>query len=55
MLYKMKKYYIFMHNYASAINKKSQKIWDFKNSIEINRTLGFFLPFQTQLTSLKYE
>ncbi|KIS35100.1 hypothetical protein NTHI1209_00703 [Haemophilus influenzae] len=30
MLYKMKKYYIFMHNYASAINKKSQEILGFK-------------------------
>ncbi|AVI99897.1 hypothetical protein BV121_1305 [Haemophilus influenzae] len=42
----MKKYYIFMHNYASAINKKSQKIWDFKNLIEINRTLGLFCHFK---------
>jgi len=25
----MKKYYIFMHNYASAVNKKSQKILGF--------------------------
>ena len=35
-----------MHNYASGVNKNPKKIWDFKNLIEINRTLGFFSHFK---------